>query len=94
MDRLMCILVTDEQPPHSLASPEGGVGKTTSAVHIAGQLIRNIGYRCGVAVVICSRPRSAMEQGREAAVFFVCGTQDAVITRHYDFSALVIGDSH
>jgi chromosome partitioning protein len=72
----------------SLASLKGGVGKTTSAVHIAGQLVRrNIG---GVAVVDRDRTRSATSWSRGGKLPFFVGTQDAVMRRAVDFSALVI----
>ena len=72
----------------SLASLKGGVGKTTSAVHIAGQLAkRDIG---GVAVVDRDRTRSATSWSRGGKLPFFVGTQDAVMRRAVDFSALVI----
>ncbi len=72
----------------SLASLKGGVGKTTSAIHIAGQLVRR--ERGGVAVVDRDRTRSATSWSRGGHLPFFVGTQDAVMRRAVDFSSLVI----
>ncbi|GGR11189.1 ParA family protein [Deinococcus ruber] len=72
----------------SLASLKGGVGKTTSAIHIAGQLARR--ERGGVAVVDRDRTRSATSWSRGGNLPFFVGTQDAVMRRAVDFSSLVI----
>lgn len=72
----------------SLASLKGGVGKTTSAIHIAGQLTRlNNG---GVAVVDRDRTRSATSWSRSGNLPFFVGPQDAVFRRADEFNSLVI----
>lgn len=72
----------------SLASLKGGVGKTTSAIHIAGQLTER--QRAGVAVVDRDRTRSATSWSRGGHLPFFVGTQDAVFKRADEFTTLVI----
>ncbi|MFB9081254.1 ParA family protein [Deinococcus wulumuqiensis] len=56
----------------SLASLKGGVGKTTSAIHIAGHLSKQ--GRGGVAVVDRDRTRSATSWSRSGNLPFFVGT--------------------
>lgn len=72
----------------SLASLKGGVGKTTSAIHIAGCLTERLG--AGVAVVDRDRTRSATSWSRGGKLPFFVGTQDAVFKRADEFTTLVI----
>jgi len=75
----------------SLASLKGGVGKTTSAIHIAGQLAkRQQGPQEGVAIVDRDRTRSATSWSRGGNLPFFVGTQDAVFKRADEFKTLVI----
>lgn len=71
----------------SLASLKGGVGKTTSAIHIAGHLAERQG---GVAVVDRDRTRSATSWSRSGKLPFFVGTQDAVFKRADEFRTLVV----
>ena len=73
----------------SLASLKGGVGKTTSAIHIAGQLIKRNETQ-SVAVIDRDRTRSATTWSRGGALPFFVGTQDAVMRRADEFAAVVI----
>lgn len=72
----------------SLASLKGGVGKTTSAIHIAGHLAERQGG--GVAVVDRDRTRSATSWSRSGNLPFFVGTQDAVFKRADEFRTLVV----
>ena len=71
----------------SLASLKGGVGKTTSAIHIAGHLAEQ---GRGVAVVDRDRTRSATSWSRGGHLPFFVGTQDAAFKRADEFDTLVI----
>lgn len=72
----------------SLASLKGGVGKTTSAIHIAGHLTNQTDK--GVAVIDRDRTRSATSWARSGNLPFFVGTQDAVFKRIDDFQTLVV----
>ena len=72
----------------SLASLKGGVGKTTSAIHIAGHLSEQ--GRGGVAVIDRDRTRSATSWSRSGNLPFFVGTQDAAFKRADEFTTLVI----
>jgi len=72
----------------SLASLKGGVGKTTSAIHLAGHLTDR--QNGGVAVVDRDRTRSATSWSRGGHLPFFVGTQDAVFKRADEFMTLVI----
>lgn len=72
----------------SLASLKGGVGKTTSAIHLAGQLARR--QPGAVAIVDRDRTRSATSWSRSGHLPFFVGTQDAVFKRADEFKTLVI----
>ena len=75
----------------SLASLKGGVGKTTSAIHLAGCLTeRQAGQTGKVAVVDRDRTRSATSWSRSGSLPFFVGTQDAVFKRADEFTTLVI----
>lgn len=72
----------------SLASLKGGVGKTTSALHLAGQIsdVRP----GGVAVIDRDRTRSATSWARSGNLTFFVGTQDTVFKRIDEFQTLVV----
>ena len=72
----------------SLASLKGGVGKTTTAVHLAGCITERQG--AGVAVVNRDRTRSATSWSRGGKLPFFVGTQDSVFKRADEFTTLVI----
>lgn len=72
----------------SLASLKGGVGKTTSAIHIAGHLAGR--HNGGVSVIDRDRTRSATSWARSGNLPFFVGTQDAVFKRVDEFQTLVV----
>lgn len=72
----------------SLASLKGGVGKTTSAIHIAGHLAES--EPGSVAIIDRDRTRSATSWARSGNLSFFVGTQDAVFKRVDEFRTLVV----